>query len=148
MEAVSGSGALPIVVVCLLVLVGLCIFFSARRKKGGRGKEQVSSSTGIPEGMEEDYRCGVEPCSCGMPVMYTLHTCRHCVRLKDFLDGHGIKHKLIYVDEFSDPARKQVMATLRSYNPRGSFPTLVVPDGRSVVGFREEAVKELFGLTD
>ena len=68
------------------------------------------------------------------------------MRLKDFLDQHKISHVLEYVDDLDDPARKEIMNTLRSYNPRGSFPTLVVPDGRSVVGFREDAVKALLGL--
>lgn len=146
-EAVSGSGSLPIFVACILAAVCVLVLFS---RKGGKKKTTKKSSSvqenGVPAGLEEDYRCGVDPCSCGMPVMYTLHTCRHCVRLKDFLEQHGIAHRLIYVDDFADPARKQIMATLRSHNPRGSFPTLVVPDGRSVVGFREEAVKSLLGL--
>ena len=132
---------------CILAAVCILVLFS---RKGGKKKTVKKAApvqeNGVPAGKEEDYRCGVDPCSCGMPVMYTLHTCRHCVRLKDFLDQHGIAHRLIYVDEFTDPARKQIMTTLRSHNPRGSFPTLVVPDGRSVVGFREEAVKALLGL--
>ena len=146
MEAVSGSGALPLVVVCVLIGICLVVFFGKEKKS--KGRVHPSAVAGIPKGLEADYRCGVDPCSCGMPVMYTLHTCRHCVRLKDFLDQHGIAHKLIYVDDFTDPARKEVMTTLRSFNPRGSFPTLVLPDGRSAVGFREEAVKELLGLTE
>lgn len=132
---------------CILAAVCVLVLFS---RKGGKkrttAKKASSVQDGVPAGLEEDYRCGVDPCSCGMPVMYTLHTCRHCVRLKDFLDNHGIVHRLIYVDDFADPARKQIMTTLRSYNPRGSFPTLVVPDGRSAVGFREEAVKTLLGI--
>ncbi len=111
-----------------------------------RSTAPAPSSGGIPPGLEEEYKNGVSPCESGMPVMYTLHTCRHCVHLKNFLDAHGIEHRLVYVDDFSDPARRQIMVALRSFNARGSFPTLVVPDGRSVAGFREEAVKKLFGL--
>ena len=147
MEAVSGSGSWPVFVLCLVAVVCALVFFSRRKgKRTSVRKSPAVQDSGIPAGLEEDYRCGVDPCSCGVPVMYTLHTCRHCVKLKDFLDQHGIGHRLIYVDDFSDPARRQIMATLRSHNPRGSFPTLVVPDGRSVVGFREEAVKALLGL--
>lgn len=136
---------MPLFVV-VIVLIALLLFFIRKGKKKPAKRVVPSPATGIPEGMDGDYRCGVDPCSCGMPVMYTLHTCRHCVRLKHFLDKHGIAHRLIYVDDFADPARKEIMTTLRSYNPRGSFPTLVVPDGRSVVGFREDAVKSLLGL--
>ena len=146
MEAVSGSGALPMIVVGALVILCALVFIIRRRAADQKKKPSPSPSTGIPEGLEEDYRCGVDPCHCGMPVMYTLHTCRHCVRLKHFLDKHGIVHRLVYVDDFDDPARKEIMNTLRTHNPRTSFPTLVVPDGRSVVGFREEAVRKLLGL--
>lgn len=146
MEAVSGSGALPMIVVVVLGGVCFLMFFLRKEKKEPVKKTQASVVTGIPQGMEEEYRCGVDPCGCGMPVMYTLHTCRHCVRLKNFLDQHGIAHRLIYVDDFTESARRQIMMTLRSYNERGSFPTLVVPDGRSVVGFREDAVKKLLGI--
>ena len=38
------------------------------------------------------------------------------------------------------------MAKLRSFNPRGSFPTLVLPDGQVLVGFREAQARKLFGL--
>lgn len=145
-EAVSGSGTLPVIVVCILACICLAVFFSRKDEKKTTRKGGTAVGTGIPQGMEEDYQCGVDPCGCGMPVMYTLHTCRHCVRLKDFLDQHGIEHRLIYVDDFLDPARKQIMTTLRTFNARGSFPTLVVPDGRSAVGFREEAVKKLLNL--
>ncbi|WP_273522809.1 glutaredoxin family protein [Mailhella massiliensis] len=142
----TGSGALPLVGVVVIGVFLLILFF--RRKNPAQKHRHVASvpDTGIPQGMEELYRWGVDPCSAGVPVMYTLHTCRHCVRLKDFLVQHGIEHRLVFVDEFDNPARKEIMATLRSYNARGSFPTLVAPDGRSVVGFREEAVKELLGL--
>lgn len=147
MEAVSGSGSWPVFVLCLVAVVCALVFFSRRKgKRTSVRKSPAVQDSGIPVGLEDDYRCGVDPCSCGVPVMYTLHTCRHCVKLKDFLDQHGIEHRLIYVDDFSDPARRQIMATLRSHNPRGSFPTLVIPDGRSVVGFREEAVRALLGL--
>ena len=145
MEAVSGSGSLPLFWIVLILICLLFLFIRKGNKKSVR-QAHPSPATGIPEGMEETYRCGVDPCSCGMPVMYTLHTCRHCVKLKEFLDRHGIAHRLIYVDDLANQARKEIMTTLRFHNPRGSFPTLVVPDGRSVVGFREEAVKSLFGL--
>ena len=139
---------MPLVGAVVVVAFLLILFFRKKKEPEQRSQKKVEPipESGTPRGMEELYSCGVDPCACGVPVMYTLHTCRHCVRLKDFLVEHGIEHRLVYVDEFENPARKEIMATLRSHNPRGSFPTLVVPDGRSVVGFREEAVKELLGL--
>ena len=134
------------VVAVVLVFFCLVVILLNRKKKASVKRPEPVPGTGIPEGMEALYRSGVDPCSGNVPVMYTLHTCRHCVRLKDFLDKRKISHVLVYVDDFDDPARKEIMNTLRSYNPRGSFPTLVTPDGRSSVGFREDAVKALLGL--
>lgn len=104
------------------------------------------SETGIPAGMEETYRLGMDPSLSEVPVMYSIHPCPHCVHLRDFLDRNGVKYEVVYVDDFSSPAREELVSRLESYNSRASYPTLVTPDGRSVVGFREKAVKRLLGL--
>lgn len=141
----SGSSQLPMLIAAAAALAAV-LFFFFRKKKAAPVNAEEREGTGIPEGFEEEYRHGVAPCESGKPVMYTLHTCRHCVHLKDFLDANSIEHHLVYVDDFEEPARHEVMAVLRSYNPRGSFPTLVLPDGRTAVGFREHLVRELLGL--
>ena len=136
-----------IIIICLIAFAAFCIFmYFFHREKTVAEAASEGQPTGIPNGHEEEYQHGVDPCASGKPVMYTLHTCRHCVHLKNFLDAHGIEHYLVYVDGFQDPARREVLNTLRSFNGRGSFPTLVLPDGRSVAGFREAVVKEMFGL--
>lgn len=144
---VSISSQLPLLAAAAAALLAVLFFFF--RKKDQHAplhQDAAAAGSGIPEGFEEEYQHGVAPCESGRPVMYTLHTCRHCVHLKDFLEANGIEHHLVYVDDFEDPARREVMATLRTYNPRGSFPTLVLPDGRTAVGFRESLVRELLGL--
>ena len=146
----SVSSQLPLLAAAAAALL-IVLFFLFRGKKNrpsSHAQHTSSAGTGIPQGFEEEYQHGVAPCESGRPVMYTLHTCRHCVHLKDFLEANGIAHHLVYVDDFEDPARREVMATLRTYNPRGSFPTLVLPDGRTAVGFRESLVRELLGLGD
>ena len=96
--------------------------------------------------MEEIYRLGMNPQTSDVPVMYTIHPCPHCVHLKDFLDRNGVRFVQVYVDDFTGPARDALMDKVRTYDNRASFPTLVTPDGRSVVGFREKAVKRLLGM--
>ena len=108
--------------------------------------ENVVSETGIPAGMEEIYRLGMNPQTSDVPVMYTIHPCPHCVHLKDFLDRNGVRFVQVYVDDFTGPARDALMDKVRAYDNRASFPTLVTPDGRSVVGFQEKAVKRLLGM--
>ncbi len=135
------------VCIVLLLVIAAGIFFMFRMSRKDEMESQADMpETGIPEGREAEYRNGVDPCGCGVPVMYTLHTCRHCVHLKDFLDENGVVHTLVYVDDFADPARRELMNTLRRFNARGSFPTLVLPDGRYVVGFREAQVRDLLHI--
>jgi len=128
-------------VIAVLVIYG---FFSSSRPKkqlGGRKNEEVD----IPEGMEVVFRNGLHPEEASAPVMYTVHTCRHCVRLKEFLADRGISILEVFLDDFEGEARRTLMKKLEEFNPRLSFPTLVTPSG-SVVGFRPEKVCALLHI--
>ena len=103
-------------------------------------------NNGIPVGMEEEYQLALNPGADGKPLLYNLTTCTHCVRVHDFFDAHGIAHNDITVDYFVGPARSDVLAKLRTYNPRSSFPTVVFPDGTVVVGYKESALREAIGI--
>ena len=130
----------------ILAVLGVAVLFLVFRKSSG-GVEAPAEVTEAPaRELEEEYQLGIDPCASGKPVMYTLQTCLHCVHLKHFLDDHGISHHLVYVDDFEGEQRRELMAKVRSWNPRGSFPTLVLPDGRVSVGFREAQVRKLFEL--
>ena len=118
-------------------------FIWRRRRAGAAGSE-----TGAPVTRMEAYALGMQPGADGQSVMYTLRSCRHCVRLKKFLDAHHIPCRLVYVDEFKGAERAALMGRVRACNPRGSFPTLVLPDGRVVVGFREREIRAAYGLPE
>ncbi|MCH5276453.1 MAG: glutaredoxin family protein [Desulfovibrionaceae bacterium] len=109
---------------------------------------RAAGPDGGPETPAAAYELGMRPGADGRSVMYTLHTCRHCVRLKEFLDARAIPCHLVYVDDFRGAKRRAMVEKVRSLNPRGSFPTLVLPDGRVLVGFRERAVREAYGLPE
>ena len=137
-----------VLVVAVLAVVGAIVLFFLSRKSDEpkNGKPEKKDKAPVLRDVEEEYRLGMDPCACGKPVMYTLQTCLHCVHLKHFMDKHGIEHHLVYVDDFEGEQRKEVMEKLRSFNSRGSFPTLVLPDGQVLVGFREMQARKLFGL--
>ena len=134
----------------LYVLIGVAaaavLFFAIRA--GQKKPKIVYSDDGIPEGMEEDYKAALAPGEDGIPLMYDLTTCRHCVHMHEFLDRHRIRHHQIYVDKFQNGARSAVLAEMKKHNPRGSFPTLVVPGGKTVVGYREAQIREALNITD
>ena len=145
----SSSTSTIILAVALAFACALVMFFLVRKPKAAPdpSAEKPVREKEVPErDLEAEYLLGLDPCASGKPVMYTLQTCLHCVHLKHFLDKHGIECLLVYVDDFEGEQRRELMSKVRSFNPRGSFPTLVLPDGRVSVGFRETQVRKLFGI--
>ena len=79
-------------------------------------------------------------------VFYGLSTCGWCRKTKRFLDASGVDYELIYVDKLSGSERKQVMDAVGSWNPRKTFPTIVVDDKTVIIGYQEGRMKEVLGI--
>lgn len=131
----------------LLIIVGILVVGSIVITMISKIKESKNfDPRGVPIGMEEQYEHAINPGTDGKPLMYNLTTCNHCVRVHEFLDKHGIAHHDVTVDHFTGKARAAIIAKIRTYNPKVSFPTLVFPDGRVVIGYREAMLAEAIGL--
>jgi glutaredoxin-like protein NrdH len=78
--------------------------------------------------------------------LYALSTCGWCKKTKELLDANGIEYDLVYVDLLEGDEREAVLGEVRKFNPRTSFPTVVVDDSRSVTGFKEDQLRELLGI--
>jgi glutaredoxin len=79
-------------------------------------------------------------------VFYGLSTCVWCKRTRKLLEDHGVTFDYVYVDLLQGEEREEVLRRVRRWNPSASFPTLVIDDARSVVGYRPEEIKEVLGL--
>ena len=80
-------------------------------------------------------------------LFYGLSTCIHCRHTREFLEAEHIPFDLVYVDKLEGADRDKAVEQVRKYNPRISFPTLVVDGGKDViVGFQPEAIKEAVSL--
>jgi glutaredoxin len=80
-------------------------------------------------------------------VLYALSTCGWCKRTKKLLDDNGIAYECHDVDTLKGDERKQAMAEASRWNPRSSFPTVVIDDGATViVGYDEAKLREALGL--
>ena len=77
--------------------------------------------------------------------MYTLSTCGHCKATKRFLDECRIKYEFTDVDLLQGEERKAILEDVRKFNPRCSFPTIIIGD-KVIVGFKENEIKEALGL--
>ena len=76
------------------------------------------------------------------PVLYALSTCIHCKNAKKLLDECDVDYDCIYVDKLEGDERKQTIQKIKDMNPSGSFPTLVLSDGKIIIGYKEKEIKE------
>ena len=80
-------------------------------------------------------------------LFFGLTTCVHCKHTRNFLEKHNLPFDCVYVDTLEGDDRSQALKTVREYNPRVSFPTLVIDDGKEViVGFRPDAIAKALEL--
>lgn len=77
--------------------------------------------------------------------MYTLSTCSHCKATKKLLNDCAVKYEFTDVDLLTGEEKAAVMADVRKFNPRCSFPTIIIGD-KVIVGFDEKAIREALGL--
>ncbi|WP_321507190.1 glutaredoxin family protein [uncultured Methanoregula sp.] len=80
----------------------------------------------------------------GNVMLYALSTCGWCGKTKDLLRQLGIEFSFVYVDLLEGDEQNNAMDAVEKWNPSGSFPTLVINDKKSIVGFREQEIREAF----
>jgi len=78
--------------------------------------------------------------------MYSLSTCSHCRRTKEFFTSQGIEFEFTDVDLLTGDERHAVVEQVRKINPRISYPTIMIGD-TVIVGFRETEIREALGLS-
>ncbi|MBN2178426.1 MAG: glutaredoxin family protein [Deltaproteobacteria bacterium] len=77
--------------------------------------------------------------------MYTLSTCSHCKATKKFLSDCEVKYDFVDVDLLEGEERQAIIEDLKKFNPRCSFPTIIIGE-RVIVGFKENEIREALGL--
>ena len=77
----------------------------------------------------------------GVITLYALSTCGWCAKTRELLRELGVDHFYVYVDLLPPDEMQEAIREVEKYNPRGSFPTLVIGD-RVIVGFREPEIRE------
>ncbi|HUU76587.1 MAG TPA: glutaredoxin family protein [Methanoregulaceae archaeon] len=78
----------------------------------------------------------------GKVVLYALSTCGWCARTKELLKTLGVDHYYVYVDLLPRDELEAAFKEVEKFNPRGSFPTLVINDSLMIAGFKEQEIKE------
>ena len=75
-------------------------------------------------------------------MLYALSTCGWCKKTKKLLDDLGVKYYYVYVDHLEGNEKEKTLKEIMKWNPRCSFPTLVINNKKCIVGFKEEKIKE------
>jgi len=77
--------------------------------------------------------------------IFSLSTCSHCKSTKKFLNDCTIIFEFVDVDLLDGEERKAILEDVKKFNPKCSFPTIVIGD-TVIVGYKEEEIKEALGL--
>jgi len=77
--------------------------------------------------------------------IYSLSTCSHCKSTKKFLSDCSVMYDFVDIDLLKGEERKAILEDVKKFNPKCSFPTIIIGD-KVVVGFKENEIKEALGL--
>ena len=77
--------------------------------------------------------------------IFSLSTCSHCKSTKKFLSDCAVMYEFLDVDLLEGEERKAILEDVKKFNPRCSFPTIVIGD-KVIVGFKEKEIREALGL--
>ncbi len=80
----------------------------------------------------------------GDVILYTLSTCQWCRKTKDLLSELGIDYYYIDVDLAIGDDQKKLTEEIKKFNPACSFPTMVINERDTIIGFDEDKIKEKF----
>lgn len=74
--------------------------------------------------------------------LYALSTCGWCRKTKELLQSMHAAFDYTDVDLLSGKERTDIMDELKKWNPRCSFPSLVINNKKCIVGFDEKQIRE------
>ena len=77
--------------------------------------------------------------------LYSLSTCSHCKSTKKLLNECTVLYEFVDVDLLEGEERKAILEDVRKFNPKCSFPTIIIGE-KVIVGFKEEEIREALGL--
>ena len=76
--------------------------------------------------------------------MYGLSTCVCCKKTRQLLTDLGVDFDYIYVDLLSGDEEEIAIKEVKRFNPSVSFPTVIINDERSILGFDEQAIRRAY----
>ena len=87
----------------------------------------------------------VEGAKKGSVVLYALSTCAWCRKTKQLLDKIGAEYDYVFVDQLEGVEKDKIMDDVERWNPKCSFPTMIVNNKKCIVGFDEKKIRKALG---
>lgn len=81
----------------------------------------------------------------GKITLYALSTCVWCKKTKSLLQELGVAHEILDVDTLTGETKAQTLEEMKRWNPRCSFPSLVIGDAHCIIGFDPEKIRKAIG---
>ena len=77
--------------------------------------------------------------------IYSLSTCSHCKATKKLLNECTVQYDFVDVDLTHGDERKAILEDVKKFNPKCSFPTIIIGE-KVIVGYKENEINEALGL--
>lgn len=77
--------------------------------------------------------------------LFSLSTCSHCKSTKKLLDKCTVKYQFTDVDMLGGEERQAILDDVKKFNPRCTFPTIVIGD-KVIIGYHEDEIKRALGV--
>jgi glutaredoxin-like protein NrdH len=81
----------------------------------------------------------------GKVILYALSTCGWCKKTKALLNELGVEYDYIDVDLLKGAEQDAIVKEIMKYNPACNFPTMVINSNKSIIGFKEDDIREALG---
>ena len=78
-------------------------------------------------------------------MLYTLSTCGWCKKTKKLLGELGVGYNYADIDLLEGNEQKEILEEVKRYNPKCTFPTLVINKDKCIIGFKDDEIKEALG---
>ena len=81
----------------------------------------------------------------GKVLLFTLSTCIWCRKTKRLLEELKVAYDYIDMDLLEENEQQEADRVLERWNPRFSYPTLVIDDEEVILGFKEDQIRTRLG---
>ena len=82
----------------------------------------------------------------GHIMLYALSTCVWCKKTRRLLNNLAVDYYYIDVDLLESEEKEKIRQDVKRWNPKCSFPTMVVNNEKCIVGYKEQETKETIGV--